>query len=77
MIEYIKGPLGFAVVKDGAPVGSIKDYTQHGGWLLKLKGFDWKPLPGSVAEKCGVKRVPVRVFPSLKEAQAEVERLLK
>lgn len=76
MIEYVKGPLGFAILCDGRPAGHIKDYRPH-GFLLKISGHSWAPRPGSIAAQNGVKTVPVRNFDTLAEAKAEAERVLK
>lgn len=37
MITYLKGPLGYAVLHDGKPLGSLK--KRGGVWLVAIVGF--------------------------------------
>lgn len=66
-VTYRKGPLGYAVVSGGKPIGSIRDVRQHGGWLVSIEGF--RPSTSSAFRG-------QHVFPSLSSAKAAVEHHL-
>ena len=66
MIVYKKGPLGWAVIKDGKPVGRIK--RAHGIYLVSIDGF----RPGVDPATRGT-----HTFPSLVSARAKVREILE
>lgn len=66
MITYLKGPLGWAVLKDGKPKGSIK---KRGKWfLVSIEGF----RPGVDPSTKGT-----HAFQSLEDAKQKAEDILR
>jgi len=65
-LTYRKGPLGYAVLLDGKPWGSIKDYRNHGGWQVRVP-----TLNPAEAVKGGMFQGKT-VFPTVAAAKAAI-----
>lgn len=76
MIQYVKGPLGFSIMRDGKCLGVIKDVRPH-GWSVRLYGHDFEASEQSVSFLFGIKRSPVKVCATLREAKKLVMLTLK
>lgn len=70
-VTYRKGPLGYAVLKDGAPVGRIADRRNHGCWQVSVPG-----LNATEATAGGKLFRGTTTFPTLAAAKSAVERVL-
>ena len=38
-LKYLRGPLGYSVLLDGAPIGSLKQRGFAGEWQVSIVGF--------------------------------------
>lgn len=65
MIEFRKGTMGWAVIRDGKPVGTIK--SAHGVYLVSVDGF----RPGVDPATKGK-----HTFPTLGDAKAKAKQVL-
>lgn len=71
-VTYRKGPLGYAVVMDGKPVGRIASYQRnHGRWQVNVPG-----LNAANATQDGKLFRGVTTFPTLAQAKKAVEWVL-
>ena len=61
MTTYLKGPLGYSVLRDGKAIGSLKRLGFSGNWQVSIIGF----RPGNGDGK-------THTFKTLREAKAAI-----
>ena len=76
MITYLKGPLGYAIVKDGKVIGKIKNIAPR-GWMVKLQGQTFAPEPGSVAAYFKRSEVDGKICKTLAGAKKLVKSIIQ
>lgn len=75
MIEFVKGPLGFIIKKNGEIVGKIKNFTPR-GWGLSITGRNFPVEKGSVADYMGKTQSHLKIVRTLTEAKKLAKTLL-
>ena len=73
-VTFKKGPLGYAVLKDGVPVGRIRRYERGVGagrlaYLIRIKGHTFPPTPGGLAAAAGLPNFLAKIAYNIRDAK--------
>lgn len=81
-ITFVKGPLGYTVLKNGNVVGRIKRYERGVGagrlaYTVSIKGHTFPPTPGGIAAHAGLPNFLAKIAYNVRDAKRIARDALK